>query len=158
VLVGGSAVTISSTVREAGGYRSVGVTVLTTRVETRVGRTGSLSRRPVVTYRYTVGGRVYTSERVTRGDDWRSGSWAFDVANRFAPGRRYIGFYDAANPGTAFLFKPLELVQYILALVPLVGLLVVARAIHAWRKRAPPRGPTPGGPSAVESGLVFLHV
>jgi hypothetical protein len=66
-------------------------------------------------------------------------------------------YHDPANPGVAFLVKPHDLARYPLALFPLAGLLLVARAIRAWLKRAPPKGPTSEPAAAAESGIVFLH-
>ena len=67
-------------------------------------------------------------------------------------GTRHTAFYDSADPGSAFLFKPRDGARYALAVVPLLGLALVARAIRDWRKHAPPDRLRP----AATKGLVFL--
>jgi hypothetical protein len=157
VLIAGGALMAWSAVVDASSYKPVSVTVLTTRIETRTNSIGSVVRRPVVVYRYIVGGRVYTSERVTREEKWDSGKSAFDVVNRYVPGARYTAFYDSADPSLAFLSRPHDMARYPFAVIPLVGLVVVARAIRHWSKRAPPAGPRPHATGGTETGLVFIH-
>jgi Protein of unknown function (DUF3592) len=157
VLLAGGGLMAWSAALDAGSYKPVSVTVLTTRVETRISSAGSVLRRPIVVYRYIVDGHVYTSERVTREDGWDSGQSAFDVVNRFVPGERYTAYYDPANANVAFLSRPHDVARYPFALIPLVGLVAVGRAIRTWAKRAPPAGPRPDRTAEAETGLVFIH-
>ena len=48
------------------------------------------------------------------------------------------------------------LARHALPLLPLVGLLFVARAVRAWLRCAPPREPRAADDPAAETGLVFL--
>jgi len=61
--------------------------------------------KPIVRYRYEVGGQLYESERVTPLGDSGSKQWAQGLVARFPVGSRVTAHVDPAEPANAFLVE-----------------------------------------------------
>jgi Protein of unknown function (DUF3592) len=116
-------------------YRPVAVTVLGTDVGESAGDDGP-TYHPVVSYRYEVGGRSYQSSRVTPLNE-SSGTyrWARALADRFAAGGVYTGWYDPKRPEESFLVRRRSVIPYAFMGIPAVALLILALAARGNRER-----------------------
>lgn len=136
-------------------FRPVGATVLSTRVETTAGLHGEALRRPVVVYRYIVGGRVYVSDAVGLDATRREGQWAFDVVNRFTPGERRRAFYDPRNPQHSFLLEPRSRGWYVLGLLPLLLLVAIVWSLRAHLALVPAEERRASGTGSLEPLIIY---
>jgi hypothetical protein len=110
-------------------YRPIPVTVLATSVDQRSDDDGALTYRPVVTYRYEVGGRAYRSSRVTPLTESRTSyAWARALADRFAAGGVYTGWYDPARPEDSFLVRRRSVIPLAFTGIPAIALLALGLA------------------------------
>jgi hypothetical protein len=100
-------------------WQPVQATVLGTRVDTHTDSDGS-TYSPVVTYRYFVDDRPYTSSRTLPINESRSGRWAHRIIERFAIGGTYTAWYDPAHPTEAFIVRAHSLVAPIFTGIGLV--------------------------------------
>jgi hypothetical protein len=120
-------------------YRPIPVTVLSTSVDQRSDDDGGLTYRPVVTYRYEVEGRSYRSSRVTPLTESRSSyAWARALADRFAAGGVYTGWYDPERPEDSFLVRRRSVMPLAFTGIPAVALVLlgVAAAQRTGARRA----------------------
>jgi hypothetical protein len=97
-------VMLAREVRRLSTWQPVEATVLRTRVDIRTDSDGS-TYAPIVTYRYSVNDRDYTSSGTLPVNESRSGSWAYRVVARFRPGERYTAWYDPESPADAFIVR-----------------------------------------------------
>ncbi len=106
-------------------WRPVPATVLSTGIEdVRVNR-GRMSYRPVVTYRYAIGGRQYTSSGVTPLNESRGYAWAEAVIERYHRGQTITAYVDPQHPDRAFVEHWFALFTVVFILVPLAILLLL---------------------------------
>ena len=80
---------------------------------------GGRSYRPRVSYRYTIDGRPYTSERVTPLGDAGRFAWAANVVSKYPPRQSAVVHYNPAEPGFAYLEASPMWSRWLLATVPL---------------------------------------
>jgi len=90
--------------------------------ETSESRQGKreVSYAPLVTYRYTVGDRQYTSRRTTPLSERSSRRWAERVAALFTPGSTVQAYYDPRAPYESFLLRGLSFAPYLMLLCAFV--------------------------------------
>lgn len=105
-----SAVAGLFTARESVRWPSVEGRVVESKLEVWRDSGGSRQYRPRVSYRYRVGGRAYSSERIEAGES-PSGSASRDLAAKvleaYPAGKVVLVQYDPDNPASALL-KPGE--------------------------------------------------
>ncbi len=80
---------------------------------------------PVITYRYYVNDRPYTSSRVLPTSERRSGGWAHRIVAQYELSAKYTAWYDPADPAEAFLRRARGVVAPIFAGI---GLCLIAGA------------------------------
>lgn len=119
-------------------YRPIGVTILSTKVETTRGPEGEVLRRPIVSYRYIIDGKIYVNDAVAPDVTRRAGDWAFEVVNRFTPGERRRGFYNPTHPERSFLLEPRGRGWYVLGVLPLLLLVAIVWSLRAHLSLLPP--------------------
>lgn len=102
-------------------------TVLSARIEMRRSnhRGTAPTFAPIVTYRYTVAGHAYTSDRVTPLSESRGEEWASGIISRFAPGSAATAWYDPGHPDRAYLVHEWSALPVFFILFPLAALLFV---------------------------------
>ena len=99
-------------------------TVVSTAIGTR-GNDNSASYQPVVTYRYTVGGTPYLSNRVSVITESASRKWAQSVIDRYPPGASVTAWYDPKHPGNAIVDHHMARIPFIMMGIGLVMVLLV---------------------------------
>lgn len=80
----------------------------------------SVSYKPHVSYRYTVGGQEHRCDQVTPTDLSSSESWARGLTGRFRIGERVTVFHDPEDPGAAFLVREATFLPYFFVLFPMI--------------------------------------
>ena len=91
--------------------------------------------RPVVTYRYFVNDRPYTSNRVHPINEGRSGGWAYRIVAQYELNASYTAYYNPADPTEAFLRRSRNIVAPIFAGIGALLLVGSAFAVRAtWRR------------------------
>ena len=115
-------------------WRPVSAVVLNSTVTAVHGSKGGVSYRPVVTYRYAVGGRSYESSNVHVLTVSMGYDWAMGVSAHYVPGAATTAYVDPGDPQHAFLVHRISIVPLIIILVPIVfgGIL---RYISDWNTR-----------------------
>lgn len=117
-------------------WRPVAATVLATDIRLEHGSKHP-TYRPVVVYRYDVGGRDYQADRVTPVTYASSYGWAETVIRRYAPGQTVTAYIDPANPGAAYLTHVFDMRLLSVIGVPFCLLAFVAGLTYGGRGRAP---------------------
>lgn len=83
---------------------------------------------PVIEYSFTVGGRIYWSQRVAFGQSTAmTASQARELLDRHSPGEPVAVYYDPADPNQAVLEMRLPTIQWIhsAAVLPFLALAVI---------------------------------
>lgn len=96
---------------------------------------GGRSYRPRVSYRYTIDGRPYTSERVTPLGDAGRFAWAANVVSKYPPRQSAVVHYNPAEPGFAYLEASPMWSRWLLATVPLALTFCFAGAMWERNRR-----------------------
>jgi hypothetical protein len=87
----------------------------------------SYSYQPLVSRRYQVQGRAYTTSEVLPLAGYAGGGdWARQTINRYHPGERVTTYYDPANPSRGFLLPQLSYAPLIFIQFPMLFLLIGA--------------------------------
>lgn len=124
--------------------RQAPAVILSRGTEMQRGSKGSVTWRPVVSYRYSVRDTEYISSRVTPLNESRSAQWADRLIERFPVGSTTAAWYDPKRPANAFLVHEWSLLPLFFTLFPLAMLLfasVIYRRIQ--RARATAQGLPP---------------
>jgi len=103
-------------------WQPVQATVLGTHVDVNSDSDGE-TYKPVVDYRYRVGGQTYTSRRTLPTGEGRSGRWAYRVIARFNVGGTYTAWYDPADPSDAFIVRSRSIIAPVFTIIGLVAVL-----------------------------------
>ncbi len=115
-------------------WRSVPAVIEASRVETVRGSKGGTTYRPVVTYAYRVGDRMYHSSTVTAVLESRSWSWAIGIASRYRPGASTTAYVNPKDPRRAFLVHDLSPFPVVLVLIPLTFAGLVSVSVK-WQRQ-----------------------
>jgi hypothetical protein len=122
-------------VRRLSTWQPVEATVLRTRVDIRTDTDGS-TYAPIVTYRYSVNDRDYTSSGTLPVSESRSGSWAYRVVAGFTPGAQYTAWYDPHSPADAFIVRSHSIVAPIFTAIGAIAVVAgLGIAMSARRER-----------------------
>ena len=124
-------------------------TVVSTAIGTRVSD-NSTSYQPIVTYRYTIAGTPYTSNRVSVITESASRKWAQSVIDRYPPGASVTAWYDPKHPGNAIVDHHLAKIPLIMMGIGLAFVLlivVVAKRAQAQSQSALAGGDVPVVPA-----------
>jgi hypothetical protein len=104
-------------------------TVLASDIASVQGSKGGVSWKPVVTYRYTVGGAEYTSRRFAPLTVSASQGWAESMRRRYEPGAEVTAWYNPKHPTDAFIDHSLSwLPLLIVGVMALIVLAIVSSA------------------------------
>lgn len=143
-------------VRASAGWRATTCTITASQVQERRDSDGDRQFRARVEYRYQVGGRRLTGDRVDLGRAWSDDrAWAATIVGRYRVGADVTCFYDPRKPTQVTLRRdaPTSTLLGLFGLgVALVGLGV---ALTALRVRRPPDLP-PGLTRLTERGASDL--
>lgn len=138
-------------------WRPVPALVVGSTVATVRSSKGGPTYKPVVDYRYMVGGTSYESNEVNVVSVSRGQAWAASVSARYVPGMRTTAYVDPSDPRHAFLVHEMSFLPLIFVLMPLV-----AGALLTVSTRAASRSPTLAGgvtvPILTSDGQVMSRV
>jgi hypothetical protein len=81
--------------------------------------------QPTVSYRYTVGGTPYISNRVSVITESASDKWAQSVVDRYPQGASVTAWYDPKHPGNAIIDHHMARIPLIMMGIGLVMVLLV---------------------------------
>jgi hypothetical protein len=113
-------------------WRPVQATVVGRWVKVAKGRNGPADQ-PMVSYRYQVNGRWYSSDQVypllLSGGSYE---WAQRVTDRYMVGDTTVAYVDPISPSHAFLMREFDSPRISLVAIVLSGLVAV---LAAWRMR-----------------------
>jgi uncharacterized protein DUF3592 len=77
---------------------------------------------PVVTYRYAVNGKEYTSSQVRPGSESATwSSYASRITEQYAPGQEVEAYYNPTDPSDAFLRREYGTLTYIVPAAAVIG-------------------------------------
>lgn len=120
--------------RAANSFTPVPATVISSRIDESSDSEGT-SYTPVVTYRYSVGGRTYTGERYSFGLSPGGHAFASRVVNSHPPGAATTVHVDPADPAVAVLDPVLRGWHvYVLVFLAPFNAAMLLGAGAAWRR------------------------
>jgi hypothetical protein len=76
--------------------------------------------KPIVKYRYEVGGKIYEGRQVTPTDEKAGGGWAYRIISRYDAGQTTEAFVNPDNPADAFLYRHYSFMPYLIILFPML--------------------------------------
>jgi hypothetical protein len=118
-------------------YQPVQAEVLSTKVEIEHNHDGS-TMRPIVVYRYEVGGRTYRCDSVTIMNESSNTGWASRAIRQFPVGKMVTAYYNPGDPSSAFLVHEVSFFPYAFTLFPMIHLcLAVGLAVNTRMTRWP---------------------
>jgi hypothetical protein len=104
--------------------------------------------RPVVYYRFAIGGTIFTSSRVFPLSQDTSQSRAKQIVDRYKPGANVTVWYDPKNPIESFLVREWDFSPYLLILCAMTFLSTGLGfwAVGPWRRKQvwPPKAASGG--------------
>ena len=140
-------------------YLPVTANITQSHVESHTGSKGSTTYEPVISYTYTVEGRLLHGDRVSAvGNYSSSGNWAYLICAQFPTGGRATAWYSAQDPTSAFLSREPQFVPHFLALFGViflaVGVWLVFQSVQGRRTPKPPVLDTDGWYRLGEEGTI----
>jgi hypothetical protein len=105
--------------------------------------------QPTVSYRYTVGGMPYASNRVSVITESASRKWAQSVVDRYPQGASVTAWYDPKHPGNAIIDHHLAKIPLIMMGIGLVFVLLIVVVVK--RAQAQSQAALAGGDVPVVS-------
>jgi hypothetical protein len=81
---------------------------------------GNESKRPLLLYSYSVGGVVYTTDRIVPPSDPRDGASARALAGSLHDGQVITAYYDSLEPSSAYLIREHSRLLYVYCFGPLI--------------------------------------
>jgi hypothetical protein len=110
---------------------------------------GGPTYQPTVSYRYTVGGTPYISNRVSVITESASSKWAQSVVDRYPQGASVTAWYDPKHPGNAIIDHHVARIPLIMMGIGLAVVLLMVVAIK--RAQAQSQAALAGGDVPVVS-------
>jgi hypothetical protein len=98
----------------------VPATVRRVDVLTQTDSKGHATKHPLLLYSYSVGGVVYTTDRIVPSSDQRDGPAALALASSLRDSQVITAYYDSTQPSSAYLIREHTRLLYVYCVLPLL--------------------------------------